>query len=116
MTSLVPVALRRCAAAPHPLSCMLFNGYLQWHSYNLLVVHELAPDLVAARLWKCKDKANIRAIDNAGFHHPAGRHWADGVDMRENRASAITRDHMPTHTQPGLQVGHGLSIVAEAEC
>src|SRR5205085_5810508 len=76
----------------------LFNSHLQWHSHDLLLVPELAPDLVAASLRKRVHKANIRAIGHARGQYAAGRHWADSMDMRKNSAGGIACDHMPGHT------------------
>src|SRR5688500_10957722 len=100
---------------PSPVSLMLFNNNLQWHSYNLLLMPELAPNLVATRLRKRVYKANIRAIDNTGGQDAAGCHWADRMDMRENSSGGIASDHVAGHAQPGLHIADGHAATAEAE-
>src|SRR3569623_1704004 len=91
----------------------LFNSHLQWHSYNLLIMPELAPDLVATRLRKRVYKANIRAIGYARGEDPAGRHWADRMHMRKNSAAGIAGDHMAGHAQPWLKIAHWHAAATE---
>src|SRR5215213_10609325 len=88
---------------PGPLLPISFNSHLQWHSYDLLLVLELAPELVAARLRKRVYETDIGAIHHAGGQDAAGGHWANRVDMRKNSAGGIARDHVAAHAQPGLQ-------------
>src|SRR4051812_9007168 len=94
---------------------ILFNSYLQRHRHNLLRVPELAPDLIAARLRKRVDEANIWAVENTGVQHALGCHWLDRVDMRKDRAVGAARDHMAGHTKPRLHIGDRHASIAEVE-